>query len=468
MQLLRARHTLTPGDLVVGTLASAGIVALVTLAISVLDRWIPVLSLGALYVLAVLLVAIAWGVLLAVPVAVASMLAFNFFLLPPRHTFHLRDGENWLALVVYLTVALAASWLSARARRRALEAEEREGEASLLAGAAATLLGAASVEGELEGVNAAVADALGVAEARITLGDAPRPGELALRADGRIVASLALDGVVRPLADVALHERLLPALAALLALARERERLEQEAREAEALRRSDALKTVLLRSVSHDLRSPLTAISAAAGALSSPTLSLSETDRQGLLATIVEESTLLGRLVADLLDLSRLEAGAARPMLELHPVDELVAIALEELHGDARIAVDLPAELPPVTVDASQLRRALVNVLENALRHGGPAGTVRVSAEACDGTVRLLVADEGPGIAPSEAEAIFEPFRRGGAAGKGGRGSGLGLAIARGFVEANGGTLHAVPPADGRGALLAFDLPATAPVREPA
>lgn len=467
MHLFRPRHIPAASDLAVGTLASVGVVALVTAAVSVLDRWIPVLSLGALYVLAVLPVAIAWGALLAVPVAVASMLAFNFFLLPPRHTFHLREGENWLALVIYLTVALAASWLAARARRRARQAEQREREASLIAGAAATLLGASSLEDELQAVGEAVADALGVAHARITLGDAERPGELALRAGGRTVASLALDGAGRPLADAAVRARLLPALAALLALAHERERLEHEARDAEALRRSDAMKTALLRSVSHDLRSPLTAISAAADALTSPSLSLDEADREALLATIVEESARMGRLVGDLLDLSRLEAGAARPTLELHAVDELVAIALEELRGDARVAVDLPAELPPVTVDAAQLRRSLVNVLENALIYGGPTGTVRVTAEARDHTVRLFVADAGPGIAPGEAEAIFEPFRRG-HAGTGYRGSGLGLAIARGFVEANGGTLRALPrPVDG-GALFAFDLPAAAPAREPA
>lgn len=473
VQPSRVRRPALSGDIAVAALASAGAVALVTAALTVLERWIPVLSLGALYVLAVLPVAIAWGALLAVPVAVASMLAFNFFLLPPRHTFHLRESENWLALVVYLAVALAASWLAARARQQARAAERRERDASLLADAAATLLGASSLAAELPAVGAAVADALGATHARITLGGKAVPGELPLRADGRVVGSLALDEPGRALADGSVRGRLLPALAALLALADERERLEQEARDAEALRRSDATKTALLRSVSHDLRSPLTAISTAADALASTSLTLGEDDRAALLATVVEESARLGRLVADLLDLSRLEAGAARPQLELHAVDELVAIALEELHGDPRVVVDLSDELPPVTVDAGQLRRALVNVLENALVHGGPTGPVRVTARAAGGLVRLLVADDGPGIPPGEVEEMFEPFRRGQSS-AGSRGSGLGLAIARGFVEANGGTLRALRGGEpdsgaGSGAVLAFELPAApAPVREPA
>ena len=135
-------------DAAAGLLAGAGAVAAVTAVVAVLDRWVPPLSLGALYVLAVLPVAIAWGALVAVPVAVGSMLAFNFFELPPRHTLHLREGEDWLALVVYLAVAVAASWLAGRARRREREAAARERETALLADAAARLLGAGDLARE--------------------------------------------------------------------------------------------------------------------------------------------------------------------------------------------------------------------------------------------------------------------------------------------------------------------------------
>lgn len=428
------RHLTRSGalDAAAGLLAGAGAVALVTAAVAVLDRWVPALSLGALYVLAVLPVAVVWGVLVAVPVAVASMLAFNFFELPPRHTLHLREGADWLALVVYLAVALAVSWLAARARRRAEEAAAREQEAALLAGAAARLLGATSLDEELEAVR-------GEAEAAVAA------------------------GLVEP-------QRLLPALADLLELGLDRERLELAVREAEAVRRSDAMKTAILRSVSHDLRSPLTAVTAAAGALASPQLALSADDRDQLVATVVAEARRLERLVAGLLDLSRLQAGAARPVREPHAVDELVANALDDLDGEARVQVAVPDDLPPVLVDVVQLRRALANVLENALVHGGPDGAVTVTAEPGRpgeagelGTVRLLVRDRGPGIAPAEAQAVFEPFRKG-RAGAAGHGSGLGLAIARGFVEAGGGTLELGPAPAGGGALLVLELPVAAPL----
>ena len=157
-------------DLVVGVLGSAGAVALVTAAVGVLDAWIPVLTLGALYVFAVLLAVVAWGLAYALPVAVASMLAFNWFFLQPTHTFHLRDGENWLVLVLYLVVAVVASELAARARRTAREAQQREREAALLAEAAASLLGSGGVADELDGIAARTAGVLGVSHAWITLG----------------------------------------------------------------------------------------------------------------------------------------------------------------------------------------------------------------------------------------------------------------------------------------------------------
>ncbi len=163
--------------------------------------------------------------------------------------------------------------------------------------------------------------------------------------------------------------RFLPALSSLLAVALEREQLEQEALEAEALRRSDAVKTTLLRAVSHDLRSPLTAIAAAAGGLKSRELHLDEHDRAELVETILSESTRLERVVADLLDLSRLQAGAVSPVREIWHVDELVGAALDELHDEGNTQVDVSPDLPPVEVDAGQTRRVLVNLLENAHRH---------------------------------------------------------------------------------------------------
>ena len=168
--------------------------------------------------------------------------------------------------------------------------------------------------------------------------------------------------------DPAVAESLLPGLASLLAVAIDRERLGRRAVEAETLRRSDAIKTAILRSVSHDLRSPLTAIRTATEGLENPALDLTEADRAALLATIDVEAKRLDRLVANLLDLSRLELGAAEPKPELWTIESLVGQALSELGAGAdRVTVSLAADLPPVEVDGAQIGLVLVNLIDNAL-----------------------------------------------------------------------------------------------------
>ncbi len=285
-----------------------------------------------LYVFAVLPVAVVWGLGFALPVSVASMLAFNWFFLPPRHTFTLADSENWFALAVYLATAVVVSDLAARARRRAAAAEQRERESALLAGLATELLGGRRLEENVGEVAAQAASVLGVERAEIELGAARRGHERqlthTLEAAGRRVGTIYMPPDADP--GVEVRRRFLPALAALLAVATERERLEGEALEAETLRRSDLVKTALLRAVSHDLRSPLTGVRTAIGALRSSTLSLTPADRAELLETIEVESDRLDRLVGDLLDLSRLEADAAPPELEAWELDDLVRDAVDD------------------------------------------------------------------------------------------------------------------------------------------
>ena len=353
-------------------LACVCAVALVTALISALEPYIPVLSLGVLYVLAVLPVAIVWGLPYAVAVSVASMLAFNFFFLPPVHTFTMADSSNWFALAVFVVTAAVVSELAARSRRRAREA--------------------------------------------------------------------------------AMHAR------AATSLLEERERLAREALEAEALRRADAIKTALLRAVSHDLRTPLMAISTAAGALARRDLSIDDADRAELLATILSASDRLDHLVGNLLDLSRLQAGAAQPDPELRDVDDLVLGALDELGEEGRrVEVTFPDDPPTVRVDAQQIERVLVNVLENALKYSPPGETVHVHVSATSAEALVRVVDRGPGVPADERERIFEPFNRGGRADA--AGAGLGLAIARGFTEANGGRLW-VESLEGQGAAFVLSLPA--------
>ena len=309
-----------------GALASVAAVAAVTAVIWLLQRWIPVLSLGILYIFAVLPVAAVWGLTYAVVVSVASMLAFNFFFLEPVHTLTLADSRNWFALVVFVVTSIVVSELAARSRRRAREA-------SLLAEVATALLEHGTVEAELEQISADAARALHAARAEITLGDEPRDG-YALTAGGRRVGTIRLEGGSS--ADASTRRRLLPALASLLGVAIDRERLSREAYEAEALRRADAIKTALLRSVSHDLRTPLMAISTSAGALASPELAIDEADRDELLATILSASDRLDHLVGNLLDLSRLQAGAAEPQQALVELDEIVVGCARRARGGGR------------------------------------------------------------------------------------------------------------------------------------
>ena len=428
------------GELAVGLLVSAGSVALVSASIELLRSFIPVLSLGVLYVFAVLAVAVWWGIVLAVVVSVGSMLAFNWFFLPPTHTFQLRDGANWAVLAVYLVTAIVVSALAARARRRAQVAERRERETAVLATMARDLLAGSDLTEELQRVGALTAEILGVPYARIEIGEAePNEDEQVypLVVNRRRVATLVLvSSHALERDDV---QRFLPALASLLAVELDRAALEAEALEAEALRRSDAIKTSVLHAVSHDLRSPLTAIIASAGALANPELSFDDVDRENLVGAIREEAERLDRVIANLLDLSRLQAGVGNAHPELWSVDELVGQAIEAVgHDGDRIIVELDAESPPVRVDAAQVERVLANLIENALKFSPPGSPVVVRGEHGATELRIHVVDRGPGVAAADREAIFEPFRRGDMSLSG---AGLGLAIARGFAEANGGRL---------------------------
>ncbi len=466
---------------VAAAVLSLGAVALVSGAIFALEPVAPVLSLGVLYLFAVLPVAAIWGLPFALPVSIVSMLAFNYLFLPPKHTLRLADSENWVALAVYLVTAITVSALAARARRHTVEAEQRRREATMAADVSAILLEGHEVEPRLPEIAVQAARLLGVARARIDL-EPIRPPDAdwaayELVAGARLVGRLHLDAAAGGL-DREITSRVCSMLASLLATAIDREQLAREAREVEArrrseaneaaaLRRSDAAKTAVLRSVSHDLRSPITAIMAASEILERPGRALSAADRDELVASIQHEARRLHRLVSNLLELSRLEAGAAEPEPELWTIDGLVARALEVIGRDnERIEVVLPPDLTPVRVDPTQLERALVNLVENALKFSPPRTHVRVNAEVTAGEIVLRVVDRGPGIPAHEHERIFEPFVHGKSVDDE-RGSGLGLAIARGFINLNGGRLW-IESTTSKGTSFALALPAAeTPARLP-
>jgi two-component system sensor histidine kinase KdpD len=239
--------------------------------------------------------------------------------------------------------------------------------------------------------------------------------------------------------------------------------MQVEAIEAGALRRSDELKTSLLRSVSHDLRTPLTSIIAAGAALDSP--SVTPQERHELSDAVVEQGQRLSRLVENLLDVSRLQTGHAEPRREPVDLSGLLEAARHSLgaRGEpVRLALD--SELPALRADPTQLERAFANLLENAVVHGG-GEPVLVRSRLVGPRVVVRIVDRGPGIPEGERERIFEPFYRSGPDGAvarvagAGAGSGLGLAIAKGFVEANGGEI-AVESLPGQGSSFVVSFPA--------
>jgi two-component system, OmpR family, sensor histidine kinase KdpD len=438
-----------------GLLAGAALVAALTAVISGLEPHVPVLSLSVLYLFAVLPVAVFWGLPLAIATSVASMVAFNFYFLPPTHTLTLQDSRNWFALGVFLVTSVVVSDLAARSRRRATET-------ALLAEIAGSLLERGDVTGELERIAAEAARALQAERATIDLGESragpEEPGRYPLLAGGRRVGTIRLVNPRR--GGAAVRRRMLPALASLLGVAIDRQRLASEAFEAEALRRSDAAKTAVLRAVSHDLRTPLMAILTSASALAREDLDLSSQDERELVTTILGEARRLDRLIDNLLDLSRLDAGAARPEPGVWTVDDLIAQALEETgETGRRIEVELPESAIAVRADSQQIERVLVNLFENALKYSPPEEPVRVQVTSTPSRVLVRVVDRGPGVSSEDRERIFEPFQRG--EGGDGHGAGLGLAIARGFAEANDARVWA-ESRPGQGATFVLALPAVA------
>jgi two-component system, OmpR family, sensor histidine kinase KdpD len=438
-------------------------VALATAAIYPLEQIAPTVSLSVVYIPAVLLVSAIWGIYLGLLTSLLSAAAFNFFHLPPTGHFTISDPRDWIALVAFTVIAATASAMAELARVRALEADRRRGEADLAAALARELLAGTDTPRALATASHRLSVALGLASAGIELGahdGDERRRALELRdGDGTRIATLL---VPRSLpADTAerLRTRVVPTLAAMVAIALRRDALQAEAVETAALRRSDDVKTALLRAVSHDLRTPITAIVAAGHALGSATLT--DVDRAELSAAVVAEGGRLADLVDKLLDLSRLQGGGAVPRRDWVSLEDVVLAAREGLGervGEVRIS--FPANLPEVRADPAQLERAFANLLENASRYSDGA-PVWVRGHATGGRVIVTVVDQGPGIDPAERERIFEPFYRGrreDARTDRWPGSGLGLAIARGFVEASGGTI-AVDSLPGQGTSFVVSLP---------
>jgi two-component system, OmpR family, sensor histidine kinase KdpD len=418
-------------------------------------------------------VALIGGLWPALTVAVLGSLLLNYYLTPPVHTWTIADPENALAFLIFVLVAVGVASIVDVAARRTVQAAHSRAESETLSVLASSVL---------RGQNTVVA-VLGRLRETFAMSSAT----LLERADEdspwqQVAASGAapcatpedadVEVMVSPTLALAMRGRVLPAddrrvleaFAAQAAVVLDRERLRQQAGEARQLEHGNAIRTALLAAVSHDLRTPLASIRAAVGSLRQTDVKWSAEDQAELLATVDAATGRLERLIDNLLDLSRLQAGAVRPLSRPVSLDEIVPRATEGVPRD-RIRIDVPEALPLVNTDPGLVERVVANVVENALRYAPPGVPVVVSASDFGHSVELRVVDRGSGV-PDDAKArMFEAFQRLGDS-PAGDGVGLGLAVARGFVEAVGGTL-AAEDTPGGGLTMVVSLP-TADVVETA
>ncbi|WP_083454378.1 DUF4118 domain-containing protein, partial [Nostocoides japonicum] len=439
--------------------------ALLTLVLSA-TRNLQDLPLEVLLFLALtVLTALVGGFGPALVSALLGSLCLNWFLTPPLHTLSISDPQNAVAVVVFVVVALGVGSAVHLSDRRAAAARAAQREAQLLADAAQTLLGEVAPLPALLGgtVKAFGMDAAGVVRRATSRDpwqvvcatedfDADHVDDSSVRAPVGRDAVLVLQGPVVSAAD----RRLVSAFAAHAEAILRREELAAQAGAAGRLARDNRSRTALLAAVSHDLRTPLAGIKAAVSTLREPDLAITADDRADLLETIEESTDRLSSLVANLLDMSRLQSGS----VPVHPgpvrLPDVMESALVGLSGSVEMRLDLPPDLPPVTTDAGLLERVVANLVENATRYGA-GSTVVVQASTLPDRLQLRIIDRGPGVPEEQKDAIFAPFQRIGDVPVG-DGVGLGLAVCRGLLDALGGSIVA-EDTPGGGLTMVVELP---------
>jgi two-component system sensor histidine kinase KdpD len=438
----RGRHPrgLPRRRMLAGFLLAAVGLPLLTWVLSLLREEVGLPSVLLLFLLLVTGISAVGGLWPALAAAVGGFLLVNWYFTPPLYTFTISEGENILALVVFVAVAGLVSAFVALSARRAVEGTRARAEAEALS----RLAGSSSVGGLLESLRRALGlEAAGVLHRETAgwrleaaSGPAPsEPGDATVEIDPNhvLVLSSAPAEDDRPILNAYARE-----LAASLAL----EELEAEASTAGSLAAANELRTALLSAVSHDLRTPLAGIKASVTSLLQQDVGWTAAEQHEFLATIHEETDRLDALVGNLLDMSRLQTGA----LELHSqpisLDEVIPTALGSLGArGAKVTLDLPENLPPVMADAGLLERALANIVANAAAYSPQGTPLRVVAGAVDGGVDIRIVDRGPGVPAAERDRMFIPFQRLGDSSNR-EGVGLGLAVAKGFVEAMNGSIE--------------------------
>lgn len=429
------------------------------------------------YLLIILGASTSGGRLLAFPLACAGFLLIDYYFQPPFG--HIADGKelDWVALSAFLLTAVVATDLLVRAQTEAQEAERRAVEIASLARLGSETLSAGRAEDALARIADVIKTTLGMAEVSIAPRDEgirveppstgpsagiPPAGEkiqnavILLSVQGRVVGDLRLANDSPVMIDAA-QRRFLDAITYYAALAVDRVRLVAEAEHAEALREADRLKDIVLASVSHDLRTPLTTIKA---------LAQSEAMQGNRSAGAIEEQAdRLTRLVSDLLDLSRLKGGAYSAVAELNTAEDLIGAAVRQtrgLFGDRplRTVIDLSSPALVGNFDFSQSLRVLCNLLENAVRYSPTPGSIELGARRDGAELVFTVADRGPGISDDDVARVFEPFYRAKSAAPDTGRAGLGLSIARTLADLQGGSLR-YERREGGGSVFSLRLPGT-------
>jgi two-component system, OmpR family, sensor histidine kinase KdpD len=437
------------------------------------------------FLLGVLAVSARWGLRPAIFMAILATLVFNYCFLPPIGTFTIADPQNWVALAAFLVTAVVASQLSERARREAEGANARRAETERLYKFSQQLLLDDNVGALLNAIPHYIVECFGVGAAAIALVSRPdiyrsdtvrdvlrthdlqlvgMRGEpqidpeqrvviMPLRMGLRVVGSMGVSGVM-------LSRETLDAMCSLIAIAIERAGAVETLSKAEAARESEQLRSALLDSVTHEFRTPLTAIKASATSLLSNT-AMEEAQRRELLTVIDEESDRLNRLVGEAAEMAQLDAQQVELQLGTHRIQEAVEDAVEKsklLLASHPVKVSLPEDLPAVRIDTARISEVLGHLIENAAKYSPPQTPIHITGELRGRMIMISVADLGPGIDDFEQGLIFEKFYRGRNQRMQVQGTGMGLAIAKAIVEAHRGEIG-VTSQLGHGSVFYFTLP---------